>query len=119
MTEAQSEAVTTPAGAGSARGISSCTAETDITLIGNIKNTSLYELNINRPTITVMYNIVFVPGKNLVNSVRSIEHFGGNFFNISNATATLPSITRYFFNAMQIVIVIVITLKLTDLVLNT
>jgi hypothetical protein len=41
ITEAQSEAVTTPTGAGSAKGISSITAETDITLIGNIINTSL------------------------------------------------------------------------------
>jgi hypothetical protein len=118
MTEAQSEAVTTPAGVGSARGISSCTAETDITLIGNIKNTSLYELNINRPTVTVVYDIVFMAGENLVNSIRGIEHIGGNFFHVGNSTATLPSIAGYFLSTVQIVIIVVDTLILTGSMLN-
>jgi hypothetical protein len=117
ITEAQSVAVTT-LGAGSVRGISSDKAETDITLIGSITNTSLYELNINGPTITIMQNIVFMPRKNLVNSIRLIVHIGGNLFDVRYTTSPRPSITGYFFNTMQIEIVKMYALKLTNSMLN-
>jgi hypothetical protein len=118
MTEAQSEAVTT-VGAGSARGISSGRAETAKTLIGDIQNTSLNQLHVNGTTITVMDNVVFVPGQNLINGIRLIEHISGNLLDISNPATTLPSITRYFFDTVQIVIVVMYAFILAGSVLNT
>jgi hypothetical protein len=118
ITEAQSEAVTTLEG-GSDRGISCKTAETAKTSNAVTKNTSLYKLDINRTAKAVVDNIVFVPGKDLINGIGLIVHIGGDFFDIRYTTSTRPSIAGYFFDAMQIVIIIVDALKLADAMLDT
>jgi hypothetical protein len=118
MTEAQSEAVTTPEGAGSATGISSIATDTGKIPETDITNTSLNQLYINRAAKTVMDNIVFVPGQNLINGIRLIEHIGGNLLNVSNPATTLPSIPRYFIHAVQMVIVVMYALIFAGSVLN-
>jgi hypothetical protein len=59
-----------------------------------------------------------MPGKNLVNGIRLIVHIGGNFFDVRYTTSSRPSITGYFFDAVQIEIVKMHALKLADPVLN-
>ena len=105
MTEAQSEAVTTLEG-GSLRGISSKAAETAKTSNAVTKNTSLNQLYINRTAKTVVDNIVFVPGKNLINGICLIVHISGNFFDVRCTTSPRPSIAGYLLDAVQIVIVV-------------
>ena len=96
MTEAQSEAVTTFDGV-SFRGISSSSAET---------------------AKTVVNNIVFVPGKNLINSISLIKHIGGDLFDVRYAAAARPGITGYLLDAVQIVIVIMYALILANSMLD-
>jgi hypothetical protein len=64
-----------------------------------------------------MDNIVFVPRENLINSVRLIIHIGGDFFHIRHTTSTCPSITGYFLDTMQVVVVIVYALVLANAML--
>jgi hypothetical protein len=117
MTEAQSEAVTTLEG-GSDRGISSNKAETVKTSNADTKNTSLNQLYINRTAKAVMNNIIFVPRKNLINGICLIKNISGDFFHIRDPAATLPSIPGHLLGTMQIVVVVVGTVKLASPVLD-
>lgn len=64
-----------------------------------------------------MNNIVFVPGQNLINAICLIVHIGRDFFNIRHAASPRPSIAGYFFDAMQIVIVVMEAFKLANTML--
>ena len=61
-----------------------------------------------------MNNIIFVPGQDLIDGIGLIIHVGGNLFDVRHTASPRPSITGHFFDAMQVVIVVVDALELAD-----